>query len=91
MPENFTPDGDGANSFDEFLARYLAGERARNARSIDISRFLSRRTQEILAEAGRFALQHGWEKIAERILSNQVPIDEAPSILPKIDNLSNCL
>ena len=45
MPENFTPDGDSNNSFDEFLARYLAGERARNARSIDISRFLSRRTQ----------------------------------------------
>ena len=63
MPENFTPDGDGANSFDEFLARYLAGERARTARSIDISRFLSRRTQELLAEAGRFALEHGHREL----------------------------
>ena len=59
MPENFTPDGSGDNSFDEFLSRYLAGERARAARSIDISRFLSRRTQELLAEAGRYALEHG--------------------------------
>ncbi|MGJ4842867.1 ATP-dependent Clp protease ATP-binding subunit [Leifsonia sp. Le1] len=63
MPEDFTPDSNEGNSFDEFLARYLAGERARTARSIDISRFLSRRTQETLAEAGRFALEHGHREL----------------------------
>ncbi|NNC10354.1 ATP-dependent Clp protease ATP-binding subunit [Planctomonas sp. JC2975] len=66
MPENFFPgsaeSGDG-NSFDEFLARYLAGERARASRSIDISRFLSRRTQEVLQRAGRFALEHGHNEL----------------------------
>ncbi|MHA7987649.1 ATP-dependent Clp protease ATP-binding subunit [Rathayibacter sp. CAU 1779] len=66
MPENFFPgsaeNGDG-NSFDEFLARYLAGERARESRSIDISRFLSRRTQEVLQRAGRFALEHGHNEL----------------------------
>ena len=48
MPEDFTsPTGadDSGNSFDEFLARYLSGERARAERSIDLSRFLGARTQ----------------------------------------------
>jgi len=81
VPENFTPDGDGNNSFDEFLARYLAGERARSARSIDISRFLSRRTQEILAEAGRFALEHGHRELDSlhilRVMVEQEPAADA--------------
>lgn len=33
MPEDFNEAGQ--NSFDEFLSRYLAGEQARQARSID--------------------------------------------------------
>ncbi|WP_308116563.1 ATP-dependent Clp protease ATP-binding subunit [Leifsonia poae] len=79
MPENFTPEPDAGNSFDEFLARYLAGERARSARSIDISRFLSRRTQEILAEAGRFALAHGHRELdALHIL--RVMVEEEPAV-----------
>ena len=43
MPEDFTPqDGEnGSSAFDEFLARYLDGERARASRSIDLTRFLS--------------------------------------------------
>jgi ATP-dependent Clp protease ATP-binding subunit ClpC len=81
VPENFTPDGDGNNSFDEFLSRYLAGERARSARSIDISRFLSRRTQEILAEAGRFALEHGHRELDSlhilRVMVDQEPAADA--------------
>ncbi len=81
MPDNFTPEGDGGNSFDEFLARYLAGERARSARSIDISRFLSRRTQEILAEAGRFALEHGHRELDSlhilRVMVEQEPATDA--------------
>ena len=58
MPEDFNPEA-GASSFDEFLARYLAGEQARQARSIDLSRFLTARTQNILQQAGRFALERG--------------------------------
>jgi ATP-dependent Clp protease ATP-binding subunit ClpC len=81
VPENFTPEGDGGNSFDEFLARYLAGERARNARSVDISRFLSRRTQEILVEAGRFALEHGHRELDSlhvlRVMVDQDPAADA--------------
>ncbi|MBM7503767.1 ATP-dependent Clp protease ATP-binding subunit [Agromyces aurantiacus] len=57
MPDNFNEAG--ASSFDEFLARYLAGEQARQARSIDLSRFLTSRTQSILQRAGRFALERG--------------------------------
>ncbi|MET4157111.1 ATP-dependent Clp protease ATP-binding subunit [Agromyces sp. PvR057] len=58
MPEDFNPEA-GASSFDEFLSRYLAGEQARQARSIDLSRFLTARTQGILQKAGRFALERG--------------------------------
>ncbi len=65
MPDNFTPGAgeDGAQSFDEFLARYLAGEQARAERSIDLSRFLSARTQDALQEAGRFALGRGQREL----------------------------
>ncbi|MEV7828449.1 ATP-dependent Clp protease ATP-binding subunit [Microbacterium enclense] len=64
MPEDVTPGaGDGAQSFDEFLARYLAGEQARAERSIDLSRFLSARTQEALQEAGRYALGRGQREL----------------------------
>ncbi|GAA1805635.1 ATP-dependent Clp protease ATP-binding subunit [Agromyces neolithicus] len=58
MPEDFNTEA-GASSFDEFLSRYLAGEQARQARSIDLSRFLTARTQGILQQAGRFALERG--------------------------------
>ncbi|WP_395244112.1 ATP-dependent Clp protease ATP-binding subunit [Agromyces sp. MMS24-K17] len=58
MPEDFNPEA-GSSSFDDFLARYLAGEQARQARSIDLSRFLTARTQSILQRAGRFALERG--------------------------------
>ncbi|MGN8026754.1 ATP-dependent Clp protease ATP-binding subunit [Microbacterium sp. 22242] len=57
MPNDFTDAGSG--SFDEFLARYLAGEQARQTRSIDLSRFLTVRTQRVLQRAGRFALERG--------------------------------
>ncbi|MBK4347143.1 ATP-dependent Clp protease ATP-binding subunit [Lacisediminihabitans changchengi] len=60
MPNNFDPEQTGAGSFDEFLARYLQGERAaQSERSINISRLMSRRTREVLAEAGRYAVELG--------------------------------
>src|SRR6478735_8089323 len=81
MPEDFTPstgDADGAGSFDEFLARYLAGERARAERSIDLTRFLSARTQDALQRAGRFALGRGQRELdALHVL--RVLIDEDPA------------
>jgi ATP-dependent Clp protease ATP-binding subunit ClpC len=81
MPEDFTPsagsDENGA-SFDEFLARYLAGERARAERSIDLSRFLGARTQQLLQRAGRFALERGQRELdALHVL--RVLVAEAPA------------
>ncbi|WP_169581148.1 MULTISPECIES: ATP-dependent Clp protease ATP-binding subunit [Microbacterium] len=81
MPEDFTPSAgadDDSRSFDEFLARYLAGERARGERSIDLSRFLGARTQELLQRAGRFALERGQRELdALHVL--RVLVDEAPA------------
>ncbi|WP_345803286.1 ATP-dependent Clp protease ATP-binding subunit [Microbacterium sp. AZCO] len=84
MPEDFTPytDGDdGAGSFDDFLARYLAGERARAERSIDLTRFLSARTQDVLQRAGRFALERGQSELDAlhvlRVLVSEDPAEDA--------------
>ncbi|WP_210506068.1 ATP-dependent Clp protease ATP-binding subunit [Naasia sp. SYSU D00057] len=50
--------GDG--SFDEFLARLLSGQRAGSTgRPVDISRLLSRRTQDLLQRSAEFAVRHG--------------------------------
>ena len=87
MPDRFDPnsspesDGSGSNSFDEFLARYLQGERAAQAgRSIDISRLMSRRTHEVLASAGRFAIEHGHRELDAlhilRVLAETEPAAE---------------
>ncbi|WEG09973.1 ATP-dependent Clp protease ATP-binding subunit [Microbacterium horticulturae] len=54
---------DGASAFDDFLARYLAGERARQQRSVDISRFMTARTQEMLQAAAQYALERGQREV----------------------------
>ncbi|NKX55727.1 ATP-dependent Clp protease ATP-binding subunit [Arthrobacter mobilis] len=60
MPVFFGPAASGSGSFDEFLARYLQGQRAaRSGQTIDIMRLLSRRSHELLAQAARFAVEHG--------------------------------
>ncbi|GAA1355470.1 ATP-dependent Clp protease ATP-binding subunit [Arthrobacter rhombi] len=64
MPTFFGPTGSGNGSFDDFLARYLQGQRAPQAgRPIDITRLLSRRTHELLAQAAGFAAEHGHAEI----------------------------
>ena len=83
MPEDFTPqDGENSSSaFDEFLARYLDGERARASRSIDLTRFLSLRTQEFLQQAGAFALERGQRELDAlhvlRVLVGESPAKDA--------------
>ncbi|GAA2971033.1 ATP-dependent Clp protease ATP-binding subunit ClpC [Microbacterium terrae] len=84
MPEDFTPQpgaDDSGSAFDDFLARYLAGERAREQRSIDLSRFLGARTQEILQRAGRFALERGQHELDAlhvlRVLVGESPATDA--------------
>jgi ATP-dependent Clp protease ATP-binding subunit ClpC len=63
MPDSTPFDGIGPSAFDEFLARYLQGERARAARSVDLTRYLSARTQELLQRAGRYALERGQHEL----------------------------
>ncbi len=81
MPDFPGPGDNEQGSFDEFLARYLAGQRASQAgRPIDISRFLSRRTQELLQSAAQYALSNGHSELdALHILhtmANQAPVAE---------------
>ena len=83
MPNDFSDNG--ANSFDEFLARYLAGEQAREARSIDLSRFLTARTQKILQRAGRFALERGQTELdALHVLRKIVEDDTVVQAISRI-------
>ncbi|WP_314140577.1 ATP-dependent Clp protease ATP-binding subunit, partial [uncultured Plantibacter sp.] len=95
MPEDFTQGGaaadGGSSSFDDFLARYLEGERARSARTIDLSRFLTARTQEILQRAGRFALERGQNELDAlhilRVIVSEEPAKDAVARLgvdPKV-------
>jgi ATP-dependent Clp protease ATP-binding subunit ClpC len=54
----------GSGSFDDFLARYLQGQGVRRAgRPLDITRLVSRGTQQILNAAGRNALEHGHREV----------------------------
>jgi ATP-dependent Clp protease ATP-binding subunit ClpC len=81
MPNDFDPNGSNNSSFDDFLARYLQGQRAaQSGRSIDISRMLSRDTQELLAGAGRFAVEHGHSELDAlhilRVMAEQEPASE---------------
>jgi ATP-dependent Clp protease ATP-binding subunit ClpC len=81
MPSNSVPEETGSSSFDEFLARYLQGERAaQSGRSIDISRLLSRRSREVLERAGRFAIEHGHSELdalhIRRMLAEREPVSD---------------
>jgi ATP-dependent Clp protease ATP-binding subunit ClpC len=95
VPENVTPsrgeagphgDHDGEReraAFDEFLARYLAGERATQSRqAIDISRLLARRTQTALARAGSYAVARGQGEVdALHLLRVLVTRDPAAGVV----------
>ncbi|RKO27563.1 ATP-dependent Clp protease ATP-binding subunit [Pseudarthrobacter phenanthrenivorans] len=60
MASSFGPGESSNGSFDEFLARYMQGQRgARFGQPMDITRLLSRRTHEVLAYAAEFAAEHG--------------------------------
>ncbi|PXA67269.1 ATP-dependent Clp protease ATP-binding subunit [Cryobacterium arcticum] len=60
MPTYFGPTGSENGSFDEFLARYLQGQRSgQSGRPIEITRLLSRRTHELLVQAAQYAVDHG--------------------------------
>ncbi|PFG30823.1 ATP-dependent Clp protease ATP-binding subunit ClpC [Paramicrobacterium agarici] len=64
LPAYFGPVGSDPRSFDEFLARYLQGQRAaQSSRSIDITRVLTRRTHGVLNDAARFAVEHGHHEV----------------------------
>src|SRR5215210_992504 len=59
MPGFLGPDS-ADSSFDEFLARLLSGSRSGTpGRAVDITRLLSRRTQELVQQSGEFAAAHG--------------------------------
>jgi ATP-dependent Clp protease ATP-binding subunit ClpC len=72
---------DGAGAFDDFLARYLAGERAREQRSIDLSRFLTSRTQDVLQRSAQYALDRGQREVDTlhllHVLMQEGPATEA--------------
>ena len=83
MPAFFGPADSGNGSFDEFIARYLQGQQgaAPAGRPIDITRLLSRRTHEVLAEAAQYAVDHGHSHVDVlhilRILVERAPAAQA--------------
>jgi len=82
LPTNPASEESASNTFDEFLARYLQGERsAQSPRAINIGRMLSRRSHEVLAEAGQYALENGQNELDAlhilRILAASEPVTGA--------------
>jgi len=82
LPTNPASEESASNTFDEFLARYLQGERsAQSPRAINIGRMLSRRSHEVLAEAGQYALENGQDELDAlhilRILAASEPVTRA--------------
>lgn len=81
MSASFGSMGSDPRSFDEFLARFLHGRQAGAARPIDLTRVLSRRSQQILNAAAAFALEHGHRDVDAlhilRVMVDQSPAQEA--------------
>ncbi|MFD1212646.1 ATP-dependent Clp protease ATP-binding subunit [Arthrobacter sp. GCM10027362] len=86
MPLFFGPAASGSGSFDEFLARYLQGQHAAHAgRPIDITRLLSRRSHELLAQAARFAVDLGHTEVdALHLLRTMVEQDPTAEQLRRV-------
>ncbi|WP_193096182.1 ATP-dependent Clp protease ATP-binding subunit [Brevibacterium sp. FME17] len=60
MATFFGSAGSGGDSFDEFLARFLQGQQgARQGRSVDINKLLSKRSHEVIDNAADYAREHG--------------------------------
>ncbi|MGW6174259.1 ATP-dependent Clp protease ATP-binding subunit [Arthrobacter sp. NPDC055138] len=77
MPLFFGP-ASGNGSFDDFLVRYLQGQRAaQSRRTVDLTRLLSRRTHEVLAQAAAFAAGLGHTEVDAlhilRVMAEQEP------------------
>jgi ATP-dependent Clp protease ATP-binding subunit ClpC len=83
LPENFGPTATGDDSFDEFLAKLMQGQRGAGAgRSIDLTRLLSRRTHQVVGSAVRFAAQHGHAEVdALHLLYALIGTDQAAQTL----------
>ena len=79
MPAFFGPAGSDGGSFDDFIARFLQGQRpGRQASPVDINRLLSKRTHEIVTNAAKFAVERGQTEVdALHIL--RVMLEEDPA------------
>ncbi|WP_022871176.1 ATP-dependent Clp protease ATP-binding subunit [Yaniella halotolerans] len=79
MPAFFGPAGSNGDSFDEFLARYLHGQRAgRQGGPVDLNRLLSKQTHDVVATAAKFAVERGQTDVdALHIL--RVMLDQDPA------------
>jgi len=81
MPAFFGPNGSNGDSFDEFFARFLQGQRAgRQGRTVDIQRLLSKQTHEVVSQAASFAVERGQTDVdALHILRVMLSTDPAAS------------
>src|SRR5690625_4483908 len=79
MPAFFGYTDSNGDSFDEFIARYLHGQRAgRQGRPVDLNRLLSKQTHDIVATAAKFAVERGQTDVdALHIL--RVMLDQDPA------------
>ena len=81
MSAFFGHGGSNGGSFDDFIARFLQGQPiGRQSSPVDINRLLSKRTQEIIANAAKFAVERGQTEVdALHILRVMLEDDPAMS------------
>ncbi|WMY78468.1 ATP-dependent Clp protease ATP-binding subunit [Citricoccus sp. I39-566] len=83
MPAFSGPAGSNGDSFDEFLTRYLQGQRtSRQGRPVDLTRLLSKRTHDVVTAAAQFALERGQHEVdALHLLRSLLGQDPAAAAL----------
>ncbi|MGO1885325.1 MAG: ATP-dependent Clp protease ATP-binding subunit [Citricoccus sp.] len=83
MPASFGPAGSNGDSFDEFLTRYLQGQRtSRQGRPVDLTRLMSKRTHDVVTASAQFALGRGQHDVdALHLLHTMLGQDPAAAAL----------
>ncbi|MCU1528845.1 MAG: family ATPase [Frondihabitans sp.] len=86
MPDIFGPAAEGEGSFDEILARLLNGQgstqdgRAQYGRPVDLDQLLSSRSHALVAEAAKYATEHGHTEVDAlhilRVMVGQSPASD---------------
>ena len=77
------PQGPGSDPFEEFLARFFAGQQP-GPRQIDIGRLMSRPARQLVADAAAYAAEHGSSDLdTQHLLRAAVALEPTRTLLAR--------